>query len=46
MTKWELKLLLDAQALKRVQIHFDVMFLFYMIIADGKPLEGGMKITP
>jgi len=38
-------LLLDAQAIKRVQIHFAVMSQGYMIIADGKPLESGKRKT-
>jgi hypothetical protein len=39
MTERELRLLLDAQAIKRVQIHYAVMAQGYMVIADGKPLE-------
>ena len=34
-----MKLLLDNQALKKVQVHYGVMSQGYMIIADGKPLE-------
>ena len=45
MTERELKLLLEAQALKQVQIHFAVMSQGYMIIADGKPLESGKRKT-
>ncbi len=43
MTERELKLLLDAHAIKRVQIHYAVMSHGYMVIADGKPLETGKR---
>lgn len=43
MTERELRLLLDAQAIKRVQIHYAVMAQGYMVIADGKPLETGKR---
>jgi hypothetical protein len=39
MTERELKLLLDANAIKRIQLHYAVMSQGYMIIADGNPLE-------
>lgn len=39
MTEHELKLLLNANAIKRIQLHYAVMAQGYMIIADGKPLE-------
>ncbi len=39
MTERELKLLLNANAIKRIQLHYAVMSQGYMIIADGKPLE-------
>ena len=39
MNERDMKLLLDNQALKKVQVHFGVMSQGYMIIADGKPLE-------
>ena len=45
MNEREMKLLLDAQALKKVQIHYGVMSQGYMIVADGKPLETGKKET-
>lgn len=45
MTERELKLLLDARALKQVQIHYAVMSRGYMVVADGKPLETGNKQT-
>ena len=38
-------MLLDAQALKKVQVHYGVMSQGYMIVADGKPLETGKKET-
>ena len=45
MNEREMKLLLDAQALKKVQIQYGVMSQGYMIVADGKPLETGKKET-
>ncbi len=39
MNERDMKLLLDNQALKKVQVHYGVMSQGYMIIADGKPLE-------
>lgn len=45
MTERELKLLLEAQALKQIQIHFAVMSQGYMIVADGNPLESGKRET-
>lgn len=43
MTERELKLLLDARALKQVQVHYAVMSQGYMIVADGKALETGKR---
>lgn len=45
MTEREFKLLLDAHALKQVQVHYAVMSEGYMIVADGKPLETGKRQT-
>jgi hypothetical protein len=45
MNERELKLLIDAQAVKRVQIHYAVMAQGYMVIADGKPLETSKRGT-
>lgn len=45
MIERELKLLLDAHAIKQVQIHYAVMSQGYMIVADGKALETGKKET-
>lgn len=45
MTERELKLLIDAQAIKRVQIHYAVMAQGYMVIADGKALETTKRET-
>ena len=45
MTERELKLLLDANAIKRIQLHYAVMSQGYMIIADGKPLETSKRET-
>jgi hypothetical protein len=39
MNERDMKLLLNAQAIKRVQVHYGVMSQGYMIVADGKPLE-------
>lgn len=39
MNEREMKLLLDNQALKKIQVHYGVMSQGYMIVADGKPLE-------
>ena len=38
MNEREMKLLLDNQALKKIQVHYGVMSQGYMINADGKPL--------
>jgi len=45
MTERELKLLLDANAIKRIQLHYAVMAQGYMIIADGNPLETTKRET-
>ena len=45
MTEREIKLLLDAGAIKRVQVHYAVMAQGYMIIADGNPLETTKRVT-
>ena len=45
MIERELKLLIDTQAIKRVQIHYAVMSQGYMVIADGKALETGKRET-
>ena len=39
MIERDLKMLLNAGAIKRVQVHYAVMAQGYMIIADGYPLE-------
>ncbi len=39
MTEYDMKLLINAQALKRVSIHYGVMSQGYMVIADGRALE-------
>lgn len=39
MTERELKLLLDARAVKQIQVHFAVMTTGYMVVIDGKNLE-------
>lgn len=45
MNERDMKLLLNANALKKVQVHFGVMSQGYMIVADGKPLETSKKET-
>ena len=45
MNERDLKLLLDAQALKHIQIRYAVMADGYMIVADGKPLETTRRQT-
>lgn len=45
MNERDLKVLLDAQAVKRVQVHYAVMSQGYMIVIDGKPLETGRRET-
>ena len=45
MNERDLKLLLDAQALKHIQIRYAVIADGYMIVADGKPLETTRRQT-
>ncbi len=45
MTERELKLLLDANAIRRIQLHYAVMSQGYMIVADGNPLETTKRET-
>jgi len=45
MTERELKLLLNANALKRIQVHYAIMAQGYMIVADGNPLETSRRET-
>ena len=45
MNERDLKLLLDAHALKHIQIRYAVMTEGYMIVADGKPLETARRKT-
>lgn len=45
MTERELKLLLDANAIKRIQVHYAVMTQGYMIVADGSSLETTKRET-
>ncbi len=45
MNERDLKLLLDAHALKHIQIRYAVMAEGYMIVADGKPLETTRRKT-
>jgi len=45
MTERELKLLLEASAVKRVQVHYAVMAEGYMVVVDGKTLETSKRET-
>ena len=45
MIEREFKLLLDANALKKIQIHYAFMAQGYMIVADGNPLETTKRQT-
>ncbi len=45
MIEREFKLLLDNNALKKIQIHYAVMAQGYMIVADGNPLETTKRQT-
>ena len=45
MIEREFKLLLDNNALKKIQIHYAVMAQGYMIVADGNPLETTKRET-
>lgn len=43
MTERELKLLINAQAVRRLQVQHAVMSAGYMISIDGNPLETGRR---
>ena len=45
MTERELKLLLNAHALKHIQVSYAIMAKGYMIIVDGNPLETSRRET-
>lgn len=45
MTERELRLLLDANAVKRIQVHYAVMADGYMVVVDGKTLETSKRKT-
>lgn len=45
MIEREVKLLLDANAVKQVQVHYAIMSDGYMVVIDGKPLETGKRET-
>jgi hypothetical protein len=45
MIEREFKLLLDNNAIKKIQIHYAVMAQGYMIVADGNPLETTKRQT-
>ena len=45
MIEKEFKLLLDNNALKKIQIHYAVMAQGYMIVVDGNPLETTKRQT-
>jgi len=44
MNAHELKLLLDANAIKRIQVHYAIMSQGFMIVADGKSLETSKRV--
>ncbi|HEU4855325.1 MAG TPA: hypothetical protein VFS89_08595 [Nitrosospira sp.] len=45
MIEREVKLLLNANAVKRVQVHYAVMSDGYMVVIDGQPLETSKRET-
>jgi hypothetical protein len=45
VTERELRLLLDANAVKRIQVHYAVMADGYMVVVDGKTLETSKRKT-
>jgi hypothetical protein len=45
MIEREFKLLLNANALKNIQVHYAIMAQGYMIVADGNPLETTKRET-
>lgn len=45
MIEREFKLLLNANALKKIQVHYAIMAQGYMIVADGNPLETTKRET-
>ena len=45
MTERELKLLLNANAIKPIQLHYADMAQGYIIVADGNPLETSKRVT-
>jgi hypothetical protein len=45
MIEREVKILLNANAVKRVQVHYAIMSEGYMVVIDGQPLETGKRET-
>ncbi|MEP6605002.1 MAG: hypothetical protein ABJA60_02665 [Nitrosospira sp.] len=45
MIERDMKVLLNANAVKRVQVHYAVMSEGYMVVIDGEPLETGRRQT-
>lgn len=45
MTERELKLLLDANAVKQVQVHYAIMAQGYMVVVNGQSLETTKRET-
>lgn len=45
MTEREIKLLLDANAIKQVQVHYAVMAQGYMVVVNSQPLETSSRTT-
>lgn len=45
MTEREIKLLLEANAIKQVQVHFAVMTQGYMVVINNQALETSNRTT-
>jgi hypothetical protein len=45
MIERDMKLLLNANAIKHMQVHYAVMSQGYMVVADGKALETAKRET-
>jgi len=45
MIERDFKLLLNANALKNVQVHYAIMSQGYMVVANGSPLETAKRET-
>jgi hypothetical protein len=45
MIERDFKLLLNANALKNIQVHYAIMSHGYMVVANGSPLETAKRET-